>query len=328
MPVIDVHTHMLSNEYMDLIRKHGGPNYTVKELMPGVDAIHKQGAAFHTPNVGHFDYDLRVKEMDKHGVDISVISLAAPSCYWGDREISLRVASHMNDDMAGAQTQYPDRIRWFATLPWQFPDAAVEELARACDNGAVGVMVLANVEEMKLTDPHLEPIWAEVDRRALPVLLHPTAPPAVGQLGMDQYTMVASIGFMIDTTLAVGRMIFDGFFDRFPNLKIIAAHLGATVPYLAGRWDKVHSATPVARAGTETRPSEYIRNFLYYDAITYMPETLKYAVDIVGSDRIMYGSDYPHNIGDMPGCLERVDMLPPDQKKALRGGNALRIFKI
>ena len=140
--------------------------------------------------------------------------------------------------MADAQSRYPDRIRWFASLPWEYPQRAVEELERSCAKGAVGVMVLANVAGKSLTDPMFAPIWAAIDQRALPVLVHPTDPPGVDLMDMTKFDLSWSVGFMFDTTLAITRMIFEGFFDQYPNLKVIASHGGGTLPYLVGRFEK------------------------------------------------------------------------------------------
>jgi aminocarboxymuconate-semialdehyde decarboxylase len=140
--------------------------------------------------------------------------------------------------LADAQRTHGDRIRWFASLPWEYPDRAIAELARSCDEGAVGVMVIANIAGRSLTEPAFAPVWAEIDRRALPVLVHPGEPPGADLMDMGSYDLSWSVGFMFDTTLAFTRMIFDGFLDRYPALKLIAAHGGGTLPYLVGRFEK------------------------------------------------------------------------------------------
>jgi len=132
---------------------------------------------------------------------------------------------------------------------------------------------------------------------------------------------------MFDTSLAFARMFFDGFLDRYPNLKLIASHAGGTLPFLAGRLDQCFDNMNACRTRTQTRPSDYLRR-IYYDAVTYRPEALALAIQVGGADRVLYGSDYPHNIGDMVGCLKRVDELPAGERDAVRGGNARRIFQL
>jgi aminocarboxymuconate-semialdehyde decarboxylase len=327
MPVIDVHTHMLNAEWLELLRRHGKPRYTVEKSLDAALGIFLDGAPFMTPQPGHFDYQARIKAMDAARVDIAILSLTCPNVYWGGRDISLAAARLVNDDMASAQSIYPDRIRWLASLPWEYPEGAVAELTRSLDKGAVGVMVLANIAGRSLSEDAFAPIWQEIDRRALPVLVHPTAPPGTAEMDLRAYNLIASVGFMFDTTLALTRMIFDGFIDRYPNLKLIAAHAGAALPYLVGRLDICFEKMNACRTRIARPPGDYLR-CLYYDSVTYRQEALELCVATGGADRVMYGSDYPHNIGDMQGCLARVDALPAVQRAAVRGGNALRIFRL
>jgi len=166
-----------------------------------------------------FDIERRIADMDAAGVDIALISLTCPSVYWGDEAVSSGLARRMNDHWVAAERAFPERIRWLATLPWLHRDAALEELARADGEGAVGVFVAANLDGKPLTDPAFDAIWREIERRELPVLVHPTTPPGMGEMDLRRYNLVASVGFMFDTTLAFARMILDGFLDRYPDLR-------------------------------------------------------------------------------------------------------------
>jgi aminocarboxymuconate-semialdehyde decarboxylase len=325
--VIDVHTHMMSRAYIEQLMKHGAPKYSVRPVPGRREAIHLNGAPFTTLQEEMFDYAARIRNMDKAGVDVSIVSLTCPSAFWGGREISIETARLINDDMARAQREYPDRVRWFATLPWQYADDARAELERALGLGAVGVMTLANIDGADLTDAAFAPVWQAIDERGLPVLIHPTAPQGLDSLDMFQFSLIASTGFMIDTTVALSRMIFDGFFDRYPRLKIIGSHGGATVPFLMGRFDRCWDAIEAARMKTPRRPSSYARQ-IYVDSVVYQQASLNLAVEVFSEDNVLYGSDYPHNIGDMAGCLSRVDSLPRHARIKVRGRNAERIFRL
>jgi aminocarboxymuconate-semialdehyde decarboxylase len=323
--VIDVHTHCLTEAWFSLLQKHGGPHYTVQEVRGGLRAIHLDGAPFMTPVPAMFDYDLRLETMDRHGVDVCVVSLTCPNCFWGSPEVSLQAARIMNDDMAAAETAHPDRLRWFASLPWQHTALALAELERACAAGASGVMVLANIGGVPLTDPAFAPVWSAIDARALPVLVHPTAPPGVAEMDMARFQLTASIGFTFDTSLAVARMIYDGFFDRYPTLKIIAAHGGGALPYLIARMDQCFDNIPACREKISVKPSDYMSR-IYADAVLFSPGALDLCVSAFGAANVLYGSDYPHTIGDMPGCLARVNALPDATRDKVRGENARRVF--
>jgi aminocarboxymuconate-semialdehyde decarboxylase len=323
--VVDVHTHMLNEEFLKLLRKHGR-HYQVKKVVGGQTGIFKDGAPFMTLMPGMFDYDLRIRAMDAAGVDLAIVTLTSPNVYWGSAQTSLSAAKIMNDDMVARQKQYAGRIRFMCSLPWQHPKLAIAELKRACDElGAVGVMVLANIDGLSLTEKAFAPIWREIDKRGLPVLVHPTAPPGTAELDVMRYNLIASVGFMFDTSLAVARMIFDGFFDRYPKLKLIASHGGGALPYIAGRLDICFDNMPACREKISRRPSTYLSR-IYYDSVVFQQESLELALKVGGGANVLYGSDYPHNIGDMKGCLARVDALPPAQRDAVRGGNAMRIF--
>lgn len=325
MTVIDVHTHMLTEEYLALLAGHGGPRYELKPTPAGQDSIYMYGAPFMTLMPEMWDYDARIRDMDKAGVDLAIVSLTCPNAFFGDEAVSIRAAKMVNDSMAEQQRARPDRIAWFASLPWQYAAAAVAELERATANGAIGVMVIASIDGASLTDPAFAPVWQAIDDRGLPVLVHPTAPPGTPDMGLDEFGLVPPIGFMIDTTLAVSRMILSGFFDRYPNLKIIASHGGATLPYLAGRLDRCHEMIPACAEAISEKPSSYLER-IYYDSVVYSQEALQLCLDVGGAGQLLYGSDYPHNIGDMAGCLARVNALAPDIAAKVRDGNAKRIF--
>lgn len=326
MSVIDVHTHIYTRKWLDLLRHEGG-QYGLKKRPDGHDEIFRGNTPVAFPQPGHFDYELRMRQMDASGIDISIISLTCPNVYWGNEDVSCRAARETNDSMAEAQRAYPDRIRWFTSLPWEYPQRAIEELTRSCDNGASGVMVLANVAGRSLSDPFFAPIWEEIDRRAMPVLLHPTDPPGVDLMDMSKYDLSWSVGFMFDTTLAVTRMIFEGFFDLYTNLKLIASHGGGTLPYLVGRFEKGNEVELPARRKMKHTPHHYLRH-IYYDCITYDPGALQYLISVVGSDRVMFGTDWPHQVHDIKGAFANTEILPTDQRRAIRGGNALHVFKI
>jgi aminocarboxymuconate-semialdehyde decarboxylase len=186
-------------------------------------------------------------------------------------------------------------------------------------------MVLANIDGKPLTDPAFERIWAAIDERALPVLVHPTAPPGVAAMDMQRFQLTASIGFTFDTSLAVARMIYDGFFDRYRGLRIIAAHGGGALPYLISRMDQCFDNIPACREKISVRPSEYMQR-ISADAVVFAPGVLELCIAQFGADNVLYGSDYPHTIGDMPGCLARVDALPDPTRDKVRGINARRVF--
>ena len=323
---IDVHTHMLTRRWLELLHERGDP-YGVVVRPDGRDEIYRGATPVMFPQPGHFDYDARIEHMDAAGIDVSIVSLTCPNVYWGGEEVSVAAARESNDSMAEAERAYPARIKWLTSLPWEYPARAVEELRRTADNGAAGVMVLANVAGRSLTDETLAPVWAEVDRRALPVLVHPGEPPGADRMDLGRYDLTWLVGFMFDTTLAVTRMVFDGFLDRYPNLKLIVAHGGAAMPYLVGRFEKGDEVELESRRRMTAHPTDYLRR-MYYDCITYDLGALRYLISVVGADRVLFGTDWPHQVHDVAGSLANTAALPAQQRDAIRGTTALELFRL
>jgi aminocarboxymuconate-semialdehyde decarboxylase len=324
MPIVDVHTHMFTRRWLELLRASGDP-YGVVVRPDGRDEIYRGRTPVVFPQPGHFDYDVRIDTMDRAGIDVSIVSLTCPNVYWGTEAVSVEAARDSNDSMAEAERAHPGRIKWFTSLAWQYPARAVDELARTCDQGAAGVMVLANVAGRSLTEPFFAPIWAEIDRRSLPVLVHPGEPPGSDLMDMGRYDLSWSVGFMFDTTLAVTRIVFDGFLDRFPNLKLIVAHGGAALPYLVGRFEKGDEVELPSRRRMTAHPLEYLRR-MYYDCITYDLGALRYLISVVGAERVLFGTDWPHQVHDVAGSLANTAALLADQRDAIRGTNAVALF--
>jgi aminocarboxymuconate-semialdehyde decarboxylase len=326
MPIIDVHTHMFTRRWLELIRTRGG-EYHIRIRPDGREEIFRGETPVVFPQPGHFDYGLRIANMDEAGIDVSIVSLTCPNVYWGGEAVSVEAARESNDTMAEAQHEHPRRIRWLASLPWEYPRRAVEELARSCDAGAVGVMVIANVAGRSLTEDTFAPIWAEIDRRGLPVLVHPGEPPGTDAMDMGKYDLSWAVGFMFDTTLAVTRMIFDGFLDRYPDLNLIASHGGGALPYLVGRFEKGDEVELPERRRMTAKPTEYLKR-LYYDCLTYDLGALRYLISVVGADRVLFGTDWPHQVHDVVGSLANTAALPAEQRDAIRGTTAQGLFGI
>ena len=320
MTVIDVHTHMFTTKWLELLKKEGGSTTS----RPGPTGSRRSSAATRrwccrrratsTGNCASSTWTRRASTSRS-------CSLTCPNVYWGGEEVSVRPRARPTTTWPRRKAKYPDRIRWFASLPWEYPQRAVEELERSCAKGAVGVMVLANVAGKSLTDPMFAPIWAAIDKRALPVLVHPTDPPGVDMMDMTKFDLSWSVGFMFDTTLAITRMIFEGFFDQYPNMKVIASHGGGTLPYLVGRFEKGDEVELASRRQMKRKPTDYLRH-IYYDSITYDVRSLKYLISIVGADHVMLGTDWPHWVHDTKGAFANTAQLPEGQMK--RCGRGMR----
>ena len=325
MTVIDIHTHMFGNAWRDMLARHGKPDYDIKVQRDRREYLIEKGAPACALEVEAFDFDARIKAQDKLGIDLGIVSLTSPNVFWGGEEVSAQTARLFNDEMAAGQTAYPDRIRWFASLSWQYPERALVELERAIEMGAVGVMVTAHVTSRDLVDPLFDPIWAELDRRAMPVLVHPTAPfgTADANFGRERI-LLPGLGFMFDTTLAIARMITDGFFDKYPKVKIIAAHAGGYLPYVAGRLDVFYGVETLVKVAITRPPSSYLDR-IYYDSIVYDPGALKLCLEVSGPGKIMFGTDFPMPC-DVPKLKELANGLSKKERDAIMSQTAMEVF--
>lgn len=323
VPVIDVHTHMYTRRWLDSLKASGDPDTVV---VPGTpESIAYRGTHYAILASNMFDWAERIEKMDAAGVDIALISLTAPNVYWGTTRQSIAAARIANDEYAEAQARWPTRIRWFASLPWDDAEAAIEELQRAMAAGAVGVCMLTNIKGQALIDAKFAPVWAEIDRIDAPVFIHPTTP-FVDGFGLGEYGLANTIGFTTDTTTCFAKFLLSGFFDRYARVRPIASHGGGSLPFLMGRLDRMWEIS-TARRDIAQPPSRHLRRILF-DSIVYDQRTMEYLVATVGADRVMYGSDYPFRLGDMAGVLGRVNALPPAERDAVRGLNAMREFKL
>ena len=325
MPTIDIHTHMFGDGWLDMIKQHGAPAYTIEDMPDNRNYLIEYGTPACALEVQAFDYDKRVEMMDRDGVDISIVSLTSPNVHFGGEAVSVATARLANDEMAAGQTAHPDRIRWFASLPWEYPDAALAELERCVGLGAVGVMCIAHIGERHLIDPLFAPVWQELDRQAFPVLVHPTAPLGAKEVnyGYERILMPAA-GFMYDTTIAIARMAVDGFFERYSDVKIIASHGGGYIPFVNGRVDMFFGLETLAKFDIPKLPSDYFSR-LYYDAIVYDQAALQLVIDIAGPDKVMFGTDLPMP-ADVPKLYDLIDGRGAEEAAAIRGGNAARVF--
>ncbi|MCW2366449.1 aminocarboxymuconate-semialdehyde decarboxylase [Sphingobium sp. B7D2B] len=326
VPVIDVHTHNFTPRWVEMLRKHPDADTSLLPTKPD-ETISYRGAPIVRLAPDMTDLDMRIAAMDKAGVDIAIISLTAPNVFWSTREVAIQTAREVNDDFAAAEKKYPGRIKWMASLPWQYPDAAIEELARVRGMGAAGLCLITNMVGMLPDNEHFHPVWKAVEESGLPAFIHPTVPMVdIKKWGVESFGLANTIGFTSDTALVYARFILTGFMDKFEGLKLIACHGGGTLPYLIARMDKMWENT-TSRRLVNKPPSAYFRKF-WYDAIVYDQPTLEFLVKQVGEDRVLYGSDYPFSIQDMVGVKARVSALPPVQRDKILGTNAQQLFKI
>ncbi|HXW03646.1 MAG TPA: amidohydrolase family protein [Vicinamibacterales bacterium] len=326
MRVIDVHNHFYPPAYIERLRSHGtGSRVSVTDDADGNPCVHYPGDC----NVlvpGHRDVATRIRHLDEHGIATQVLSFTTPGVHVESPGLAVELARLVNDAFGRTVREGGGRFAALATLPLNDPASSVMELERALQElGLGGAMVFSNVNQVPLSDARYEPLWAAADRLGAVIYIHPTSP--TGVEAMLDYWLMPLVGFPCDTTLAAAALVFAGVPARYPRIRWVLAHMGGAVPFIAERLDRGYRAFAECRRHIDRRPSEYLRTF-FYDTVNFHPAAVRLALDFAGSDRLLAGSDYPHQIGSLPEMLETIRALGLDERSAegILGGNARTLF--
>ena len=236
----------------------------------------------------------RIHAMDAQGIDVEALSIN-PFWYKADRDVAAALIKLQNEKLAELCAAQPDRFVAFATAALQHPDLAVEQIEYGIKKlGLRGLSVGGSVEGIELADPRFHPVWAKAEELGCLIFIHPVGtkelePRLGGNGGLGN-----TIGNPLETTLALSHLIYQGTLDRYPGLKICAAHGGGYLPSYADRSDAVCVTFPDRCASVllKKKPTEYLRQ-LYYDSIVFSPEALRHLATQVGAGQIVMGTDYP-----------------------------------
>ncbi len=321
----DLHTHYYPPIYFDKIRELPS-EFSFGQSPSGQTIITYRGARFFGVTPPMTDVAKRIEDMDRVGIDVEVVSLSTPNVFFADAQHQPEIARMVNDAYAELIAKHPTRFKAFASIPMDSPDEALKELHRAIDELKMnGVILLSNIGGQALTSPEYRPFFAEANRMKLCILLHPMLPANTDPF--REYVLGPIVGFMFDTTLAAARMCFDGMFRDFPDIRWIVAHLGGAVPYLMERMDNGWRDFVECRAKIDELPSTYLKR-LYYDTVNFNPHMLMMVREMIGSDHMLMGSDYPHLLGSIDRAVSSIESLeiPPEEKSRIFEGTALSIL--
>jgi aminocarboxymuconate-semialdehyde decarboxylase len=323
---IDVHTHFYPPAYLDAIERHSD-HASITYDDRGQMLLNYAGD-YSVVAGAHRYVDRRLRDMDAFGIDMSVMSLTTPGVHVEKPDYGVELARLSNDEYSDLIKQYPDRFQFFATLPMQSPDEAAKELQRAVsDLGLCGGMVFSNINGDTLELEKFWPVYEAAEALGVPIVVHPTAP--VYAEHINDYRLVALLGFAYDTTAAAARMVLSGVLDRFPNLKLVQTHLGGVLPYMAERIERGYNIYPEIAGKLQRTPMEYFRE-MYFDTVLFDTDVTMLVLKFAGEDRIMLGSDHPHQVGDLRKCSVIIDGLPVDQsvKNKIFAQNAIQLLNL
>lgn len=271
----------------------------------------------------------RLRAMDAQGVDMEVLSIN-PFWYAKDRDMAGQVVKIQNEKLAELCASHPDRFAAFASLTLQAPDLAVQELDTAVKRqGLKGAAIGGSVNGVDFSDPRFHPVWAKAEELGAVLFIHPQGIPELSRRLAGNGWLDNTIGNPLETAIALSHLIFEGTLDRFPGLKIIAAHGGGYLPSYADRSDHACMVSPTGCSPKlEKRPTEYLKQ-LYFDSLVFTPEAIRHLAAQVDPGQIVLGSDYPfpwqlHPVDHILDC----DFLNDGQKAAILGETAAHLLKI
>ncbi len=278
----------------------------------------------------------RIAAMDEGGVDFQVLSLAAMGIDSLEAREATAAIADVNDELAAAVKENPDRFGGFAALALKDPESAAKEFERCVTKlGFVGALVDGTVGGLFLDDPRFTPVWETAVRLKVPVYLHPAPPPETVKKAYysglpDDVGMLLSIagwGWHAETGLHTLRLIVSGLFDRLPELQIIIGHMGEGLPYALARSSGILSGPSHLRQTV----ADYFKTNIHLTTSGYFTQQpLKCAVDVVGLDRLMYSVDYPFsaNTRGKKFLEDAASWLPAGDLEKLAGGNAAKALRL
>lgn len=274
----------------------------------------------------------RIADMDAAGIDVQILSLTSPGVNVFNADDATAIARESNDEMFQAIRRHPDRFAGLATVAPQDPAAAARETERAFNElGLRGIITNSHVNGEYLSDQKFWELFEAAEALDAPLYIHPNTPSA-GMLEPYMPELYGAIfGFAAETGLHLLRLIVAGVFDRFPNLKIVAGHLGEALPFWMYRLDQMHPGIVASGDSQplERKPSEYLKDNFYFTTSGMPWEPMISMVhQLIGIDHLLYAMDYPYQY--LPEEVEMIDSLPfseADMRK-LYQTNAEQLFRL
>jgi aminocarboxymuconate-semialdehyde decarboxylase len=314
---VDMHAHILIPEVWPLLEGYERAENDI-------------GAFLRSPMAQNLiSVERRLDEMERQGIDIQLLTVHFQHQHdWADRELAAAIVRVLNEKMAEQVEAHPDRLIGLGAVSLQHPDLAAEQLTRAMrELGLKGVMMTTIIGDEEISAERFRPFWTRAEELGAVVFIHPEGFPG-GSRFAGSGALGNTIGMPLDTSVALSHMIFSGFLDRHPGIKIVASHGGGYLPSYIGRSDNCFVRNPACQ-GMDKTPSEYLRQ-LYYDTLVYSPENLRHLIDVVGADRVVLGTDYPFPIAsqDPIGDALAVEGLSDRELEAILGGTALSLLDV
>jgi predicted TIM-barrel fold metal-dependent hydrolase len=325
MPRIDIHTRF---QCLDFVKHLLGRRAFPRSVLDG--GTYAVECAFRVPALAKIiDMDAKLRDLEAMDIAVSVLSHGLPlgPDVLGGAEAD-DWAKRINDDLARIIAAYPGKFVGFGTIGFGNPQRAIAEVDRCITQlGFKGIQLFSNIAGKMLDAAEHRPVLQHIGRMRVPVHLHPAIP--LGQAGLDSPGLALSIGFPYDASLNTLRLILSGVLDEHPALTLIVAHTGGVLPYLKGRIEAYCRSSPlVTEPPRLSRPiGDYLAN-LYVDTVCYHHEALACCYQVLGAERLLFGTDHPFGAYQVPAELvDRLD-CPSSHRDMIYHGNAERLLSL
>ena len=322
MGKIDCQSHLFCPELVALMEKR-----TTDPIVRTKDGVRilQMGEWMRKIQPFYLDVQAKLASMDANGIVRTALSINDPGPEWfGDDAVP--VAQMANDFIAQVTRDHPTRFFGLCVLPFPNVKAAVAELDRCVQRlGMKGLLLYTNLAGRFPDEPEFRPVFARAVELDIPVLLHPAKPLTIEFV--KGYEMTSTMGNMFDNTIALTRLIMSGLLDEFPKLRLVCPHLGGTLPYIVGRLD--HQVTVLKRGPRNLlrKPSEYLRE-IWLDIVSPLPLAMKFGVEFMGADRLLYASDHPWVDPQVISESFLSLKLPAADETRILAENARALFKL
>jgi len=318
MLTVDIHAHSEVSDVWPLIEGH-----------PALDGDNPYGP---NPLTAATDVNVRLAAMDETGIDVQALSIAVGQYFhWADRDLAAKIVRLQNEKLAEVSAAHPDRFVPIGAVALQHPNLAASQLEYAMKElGHRGVMLTCSIDGMELADSKFNPFWAKAEQLGAVVFLHPRGFPEGESRFQGNGRLFNIIGNPLETTVALSHLIFEGTLDRYPGLKLVAAHGGGFLPAYVGRSDHCHTSDDRGCAGEERKkPSDYLKQ-IYFDSLVYRTQNLQQLIDEAGAGQVVLGTDFPYGMQNRNAIAHVLSVpdLTDEQREAILGGTLAKLLKL
>ncbi|MEZ4829444.1 MAG: amidohydrolase family protein [Bacteroidia bacterium] len=314
---IDAHSHILPETLPRFSEKFGyGDFIHLDHHKPGFANMMKGSVFFREISANCWDPVIRLEEYAAHHTQVQVVcTVPIMFSYWAKPDDTLELSRFLNDHIAAVVDEYPRQFVGLGTVPMQDATLAVKELIRLKEELKIpGIQIGSNINDINLSEPQFYPIWEACEALGLAVMVHPWN--MMGKNQMERYWLPWLVGMPAETSRAICCMIFGGVFEKYPGLRVMFSHASGSFLSTFGRVEHGFNCRPdLVAIDNPVPPREYLGRF-WVDSITHDTAMLRYVMNMVGSNRVMIGSDYPFPLGDLTigALVDEMGLAPMDRE--------------